>query len=293
MTRYNTLPLLLTGFCALFLSACSTAGNTEAVPTTRAAETQTNLSNQQSASRVDRAFERALSQARATGNPQDIIAVIEPFYKSQKDNPLVVAEYARALREDNQLNTAKRVLQPYKVETKEHPETWTELAMVTLTLGEYKEAELAARSATRMDKSAGRAYLALGTALDAQGHYAQAEDAFRQGLRVWKGDAAPILNNLALNLASQGHYQQALDILDRARKEYPHRIELERNFRIISTLNNVRPSSVSVDKPVAKPSVKPDKSEDKAQENKKNTAPKQQEASATAPAVPTRSNINN
>jgi Flp pilus assembly protein TadD len=76
----------------------------------------------------------------------------------------------------------------------------------------------------------------MGTALDAQGRHQDAEVAFREGVDNWQGDPAPILNNLALNLASQGRLEQSLEILRKAKKISPHRIEIERNLRIISTL---------------------------------------------------------
>ena len=45
------------------------------------------------------------------------------------------------------------------------------------------------------------------------------------------------MNNLALNLATQGFVDEAIEILERAQKISPDRIELERNLRIIRTLN--------------------------------------------------------
>lgn len=220
--------LLLTATAALALSACSSTGSNTA------ASRDDNLSI--AGERIDGAFKKDLAAAEKTGNPQTVIAVMEPYFRRHADNPVLAARYARALREDNQLNSSRNVLIPFTKGEDAHPEALTEMAMTQLSLGNYKEAELAARAATKLDKNAGRAHLALGTALDAQGNYPAAEESFRTGLKVWRGDAAPILNNLALNLASQGNFEQALDILDRARKEYPHRTELERNYRIISTL---------------------------------------------------------
>ncbi len=222
---------------ALTLSACSSTGS--APTTTRGtASDSSSINMEQAGSRVDGAFKQALAAAEKTGNPQEVIKVMGPYFQRHPDNPVLAARYARALREDNQLNSARNILSPFMKGDKTHPEPSTEMAMTQLGLGNYKEAELAARNAVELDDKAGRAYLALGTSLDAQSNYPEAEKAFRKGLKVWNGDAAPILNNLALNLASQGQTQQALELLDRARQQYPNRVELERNYRIIATLND-------------------------------------------------------
>ncbi len=45
------------------------------------------------------------------------------------------------------------------------------------------------------------------------------------------------MNNLALNLATQGFIDEAIEVLERAKALSPDRIEIERNLRIIRTLN--------------------------------------------------------
>ena len=224
---------------ALTLSACSSTGQAPATTARPPAGADSNAINmEQAGTRIDGAFKQALAAAEKTGEPQEVIKVMAPYFQRHPNDPVLAARYGRALREDSQLNSARNVLQPFTRGDKAHPEPLTEMAMTQLGLGNYKEAELAARKATELDGKAGRAWLALGTALDAQSNYNEAEKAFRTGLKVWRGDAAPILNNLALNLASQGQTQQALELLDRARQQYPNRTELERNYRIIATLND-------------------------------------------------------
>jgi outer membrane biosynthesis protein TonB len=44
------------------------------------------------------------------------------------------------------------------------------------------------------------------------------------------------MNNLALNLASQNKLDQAIDMLKKAKEISPGRVEIERNLRIVSTL---------------------------------------------------------
>lgn len=211
---------------ALALSACGTTGSTS---------TAANTSGKP-ASSVDAAIDRALNQAEAHGDRQQGLILLEQIYQRDTSNPVVATRFARALREDEQLNKARLVLTPHVSGDEADGEAITEMSMVHLGLGQYKEAEKYAREAVLRNDKNGRAYLALGTALDAQNYHEQAEVAFRRGLDNWKGDPAPILNNLALNLASQGHLEESLGVLDKARKLSPRRTEIERNYRIISTL---------------------------------------------------------
>ena len=209
---------------ALALSACGTTGS--AGSTASAKPTGS----------LDNAIDKALKQAEASGDRQQSLILMEQIYQRDTGNVVVATRFARALREDEQLNKARQVLAPIADSENADSESVTEMAMIHLGLGQYKEAEKYSRKAVTLDDKNGRAYLSLGTALDAQNYHEQAEVAFRRGLDNWKGDPAPILNNLALNLASQGHLEESLGVLEKARKISPHRTEIERNYRIISTL---------------------------------------------------------
>ena len=72
------------------------------------------------------------------------------------------------------------------------------------------------RESQELKEKNARAYLAMGTAQDALGRHQDAEISFREGLENWQGDPAPIMNNLALNLASQGHLEESLALLKKA-----------------------------------------------------------------------------
>lgn len=200
------------------------------------ASTNANYSNEADANRLDSILERAAREAKASGNKAETVVLLEKIYQRNPDDPAVATGYGQALREDEQLNKARQVLYPFTEGKNAYPDAVTELAMVQLALGQYKEAELTARRAVELDPAQGRPYLALGTALDAQNYHEQAEVAFRKGIDKWKGDPAPIMNNLALNLASQNKLDQAIDMLKKAQEVSPGRIELERNMRIITTL---------------------------------------------------------
>ena len=198
--------------------------------------TGTNRTDKSGAARVDSILERAAREAKASGNKAEALIILERLNAKHPDDASIATAFGQSLREDEQLNRARQVLTPFTQGKDAYPDAITELSMVQLALGQYKEAEHTARRAVDKDPKSGRAYLALGTALDAQNQHEEAEAAFRKGIDKWEGDPAPIMNNLALNLASQNKLDQAIDMLKRAKEISPGRVEIERNIRIISTL---------------------------------------------------------
>lgn len=247
-SKLRGLALASLSVSVLALAACGTTGNT-------------NVSNTADANRVDSILERAAREAKASGNKTETVALLEQIYSRNQDDAAVATSFGQALREDEQFTRARQVLYPFTEGKNAYPDAVMELAMVQLSLGQYKEAELTARKAVELDPNSGRAYLALGTALDAQNYHEQAEVAFRRGIEKWKGDPAPIMNNLALNLASQNKLDQAIDMLQRAKEISPGRVEIERNLRIVSTLKegaddfiaNKQQPAFALAKPAAKP----------------------------------------
>lgn len=232
----------------LLLGACQTtetAHKENAKPTAKQAAS--NVSQ-----KLDTAFAEAIDRAEMSNNPQESIRIFEEILALKPGDPDVSIRYARALRNDNQLQAAKKVLKPFISGDMPYPEALTEMALVHISEGDFKNAELRARETITILPENGRAFLALGTALDAQEYHEQAETAFRRGIEYWRGDPAPILNNLALNLASQGKLDEAIKVLERARETSPNRIEIERNYRIISTLRE------TVTPVAPKPHAKPD-----------------------------------
>lgn len=185
---------------------------------------------------INKETEASLSAAAKAGNKQEAIAILKKVYTNNSDDPIVAVRYARALREDDQINAAARILTPFTKGKKTNGLALTEMAMTQLALGKFKSAEKYAQGAVDIDDKNARAYLALGTAQDAQKEHQKAEIAFREGIKHWKGDPTPIMNNLALNLASQGHLEEALSLIEKAQKRSPGRMDLERNRRIIATL---------------------------------------------------------
>jgi len=161
---------------------------------------------------------------------------IENTYKSNTSDPKAAVNYARVLREFDYINRASIVLRPFAQDSESPAETKTEFAAIQLANGNYAEAEEFAQKAIDQEPANYDAYHYLGIALDAQGDHAAAETAFRSGLDNWQGDATPIMNNLALNLASQGYFTEAVTLLEKAVTISPDRLELMRNLRIVQTL---------------------------------------------------------
>ena len=252
--KYSSLALIT--ISALTLAACSSSGGYDgATPTTTVTDGSVNSARPTLESKsIDKAMKTALANAEASGDKQQVIATLEQIVKRNPNDAIIATRYARELREDDQMNKAIRVLKPH-VEAKEPSiEALTEMAMTHLSLGDYEASKTYALKSTVIDPKNARGYLALGTAQDALKDHANAEQSFRQGLKYWKGDPSPILNNLALNLASQGHLQESLSLLERAIKISPKRMELERNRRIIATL--METSGPLAPPPSKKPAVK-------------------------------------
>lgn len=211
-------------------------------------------------SAIDKAMERALSQAEASGNSQEVLALLGQIHARNPEDAIVATRYGRALREDNQINASIRTLAPFTVGENKNVEALTEMAITQIAFGDFDAAENFAQQSIEMDPKNARGYLALGTAQDALKRHQDAEISFREGLKYWRSDATPILNNLALNLASQGHLRESLSLLEKAQKLSPGRMDLERNRRIIATL--VETSEPMAPPPAPKPdadkpSVKP------------------------------------
>lgn len=266
---------------SLLVSAC--ASNDAKDPTTKTTSaTQNSARPTLETESIDRAMQTALANAEASGDQQQVIATLAQIQSRNPDDAILATRYARALREGDQLNKAQKVLQPFVKAEEPNAEAVTEMAMTQLGLGKYKEAKKYALKSTVIDPDNARGYLALGTAQDALKDHPNAEQSFRQGLKHWKGDPSPILNNLALNLASQGHLEESLSLLERALKISPERMELERNRRIIATLletaSPTAPSPVKKPKIIipetAKPAAKKTNSDDEKKTEEKETADK-------------------
>lgn len=202
--------------------------------------------------KINAALERAADQADRDGSSTGSLAIMERLYKRDPKNPENALKFARALRSAGDLQKAALILQPFASDKDAGPDTLTEFATISLNQAQYPTAEQYARRAVTVDPNAYKAYQILGISLDAQTKYKEAETAFRKALDLWKGDPIPVMNNLALNLTNQERLDEALEIMERAKAAAPDRIEVERNLRIIRTLNESASG-----RPAPKPGEKP------------------------------------
>jgi len=211
--------------------------------------------------KINAAIERA---AHSSGANQSL-SYLEKNYKRNSDDAVAAASYARALRLADSVNQAALVLAPFANMGDDSPAVAkSEYAAILLAQGNHKSAENYAQKAILQDENNHRAYHYLAIALDAQGEHEKAERAMRKGLDIWQGDPTPIMNNLALNLASQGFLDEAHDILLKAKALAPGRIEVERNLRIVMALK--QSNFVDTRKPVKKPKAPVKKAAEKAPE---------------------------
>lgn len=184
------------------------------------------------------------NKAELYGNRRENLGTVASLYKRNPKDEFAAARYAKALRESGDLKKAETVLTPFLKGKAPQTLTFTEMGAMELETGDFKSAENYARKAIKVDNGNYRAWHILGISLDAQQEHPEAETAFRKALSLWDGDSVPVMNNLALNLAAQGYTDKALDMLYGAKQKDPDRVEIERNIRIIRTLNE--PSAYSI-----------------------------------------------
>lgn len=180
-----------------------------------------------------------LNTAMEDNGPRQSLSTLEGTYRAHNNDAAAATNYAQGLRQSGDNTRADLVLAPFANDSKAPPSVYTEYAAIQLALGQNEKAEKYAKKAVAADPKNARAWHFMGIAQDAQGDHKEAEQAFRKALNNWgdaEGDPTPIMNNLALNLAAQEHLDEAADILTRARQRAPDKIELERNLRIVTAL---------------------------------------------------------
>lgn len=243
--------LVTTIMASMALSACQTTGTTPSAKETR---------EQQIDSALERATAKAVERSGGTQSPD----ALEKDYKNNAEDAQGAIKYAKSLREDDQLNRAAMVLEPFASDAASPAAAKTEYAAILLAQGNYESAEEYGKKAVMQDDQDHEAYHYLGIALDAQGKHPEAERAFRKALDHWEGDPTTVMNNLALNLAAQEYLDEAIEILYKAKAISPNRIEVERNLRIVMALQQSsghrsapkpkkRPDDGSAAMPVIKP----------------------------------------
>jgi Flp pilus assembly protein TadD len=199
--------------------------------------------------RIDAALERVAEQS----SHRDSLPFLETIYKRNNHDPMAALNYAQALRQTGDINRASMVLTPFAVRKDSTSAVKTEYAAIQLISGNYMSAEDYAQKAITQDKENVDALHYLGIAQDAQGYHEEAEIALRGALENWQGDPVPVLNNLALNLATQHRVDEAAEVISQAAILAPHRRNVQNNATIIQSLQrNTVPAKAPM-KPARKP----------------------------------------
>lgn len=223
MTRTMRTNVILLSSACLLLGACASGGSSGSY-------------DAGSDDRINSALARAASSAQGAGESAHSIGILERLYNRNPHDEGLALRYASALRDAEYYNRALLVLSPFAEKEGSSSEVKSEFASIQLALGNYPQAEQYAQKAIIQNERNAQAYQALGIALDSQNMYAEAERAYRKGLDNWTGDPTPIINNLALNLASQDYLEEAIELLEKAQAVSPDRPEIERNLRITRAL---------------------------------------------------------
>lgn len=189
---------------------------------------------------VDSAFVKAAGVSEKPEDLKQSLMYYERLYQRNAKDPAIAIKYAELLRKTGELQRARIVLSTHAHAKKALPEVMLEYAGVNAVLGHFDVAEEFSRKAHDSgDKTVrAKALHILGVAQDAQGRHAQAEKSFRAALENWEGDPAPVMNNLALALAEQGFFDEALDTLHRAYAIAPQRKEISRNIQLVNELRD-------------------------------------------------------
>lgn len=256
------IPAFLGLVALVALTACSTTKSVmEPVDSMRGmkAATQQRLS----AAAVD---------AIAAGKTEEALALHAKLRKQHPRDRAIALAYAQLLRKTGKPAEAVKVLTPFASFKSRNNDYNTvniytsdavvlnELAAAHIATGNFGDAEKLLLHVLN-DKTAAPLHAdadsLMGIVLDARGDHKAAEQAFNRALAGWKGDPTPVMNNLALCLAAQGKFDDALDTLRRALVVSPNdKQEIARNIALISDLRGaVVAKPVAVAK-VVKPKVK-------------------------------------
>ncbi|MDP2206030.1 MAG: tetratricopeptide repeat protein [Alphaproteobacteria bacterium] len=238
--RHSAARFISLSVVAFLLAGCASQNDTQV------GDPLDSLQGQRAA--TERRLATAAADAIQAGKTQEALVSYEKLYQRDNRNADVAVNYAQLLRRSGKADQAAKILAPF-AEGKRKDSSRTPRAMLK---NEYAAALIETgkfdRAQTMLESVLSDPALAdfhpdasnlSGIALDAQGQHKAAEKLFRQALDGWKGDPTSVMNNLALNLASQGMFDEALTTLRRAQIMAPEKSEIARNIEIVSGLRDV------------------------------------------------------
>lgn len=197
--------LVSTSFCSLMLLGCQGDGSQKAL------------------------YQQALEsrQQITQSNAGEAVQLYERLYARNSSDTGITVKYAEALRKSGMPQQALTVLSPLaESQMKAKPAILVEYAAANIAVGRFMHAQHALDKFYETDKknSADKEDLkpqALnlnGLVLSASGHHEEAEVKYREALTSWLGNPAVVMNNLALSLAQQGKFDEALGFLEQAQR---------------------------------------------------------------------------
>jgi Flp pilus assembly protein TadD len=224
---------------ALFLGACAAPNDPQA------GNPFDSLQGQRAA--TERRLSTVAADAIGAGKTQEALLAYEKLHRRNSRHPDTALNYAQLLRRSGKAEAALHVLAPFatgkSASSAGAPRglMQNEYAAALIETGKFDPAreglEAVLNDATLAEFHPDASNL-FGVSLDAQGQHKAAEKLFRQALDGWKGDPTPVMNNLALCLASQGIFDEALTLLRRAQIMAPEKTEIARNVQIVSDLRD-------------------------------------------------------
>jgi len=174
-------------------------------------------------------YQQALEsrQQITQSNAGEAVQLYERLYARNSGDVGITVKYAEALRKAGMPQQALTVLSPLaESQMKAKPAILVEYAAANIAVGRFMHAQHALDKLYGLDKKNAadkedympQALNLNGLVLSASGHHGEAEEKYRQALVSWLGNPSVVMNNLALSLAQQGKFDEALDFLEQAQR---------------------------------------------------------------------------
>ncbi|MDD9901669.1 MAG: tetratricopeptide repeat protein [Alphaproteobacteria bacterium] len=185
----------------------------------------------------------AAAAAIAAGKEDEALIKYKKLHAKHKWDHDIALNYAQLLRKAGHASKAVSVLSPLADSSDATHLFETEYAACLIADGQFEQGETRLRdilednAATDMHADAYNLY---GVSLDARGQHKEAEVMFRKALDTWPegGDVTSVMNNLALNLAHNGQFDESLNMLRKAQVMSPHNKRVAENIEIVGKLRN-------------------------------------------------------
>lgn len=196
---------------------------------------------------TERRLATAAADAMSQGKTEEAFIHYEKLYQRDSRNPDVAVNYAQLLRRTGKAGQAVSILAPFAEGKRKDssraplPMIKNEYAAALIETGKFDVAQ-STLAQVLQDTAAtdfyADAHHLMGVSLDAQGQHKDAEQHFRDALETWTGDKTSVMNNLALNLASQAEFDESLLLLRKAQLMSPEKTEIARNIQLVSDLRD-------------------------------------------------------